>query len=128
MKMSDLPLFKTQQGEEIDKLKARIEELEKERDELEARLLKQANLAVADINLANSDREKRDLEQQAKGVEEFADSYLQDGGDERNAARYVEKLKKQGLENNSSCANAIGYRQCLKYLNSKQKKEDKILY
>ncbi|MBN2478914.1 MAG: tRNA (adenosine(37)-N6)-dimethylallyltransferase MiaA [Parachlamydiales bacterium] len=40
----------------------------------------------------------------------------------------VEKLQKQGLENNSSCSNAIGYRQCLKYLNSSRTEEDMISF
>jgi len=36
----------------------------------------------------------------------------------------VERLKKQGLEKNFSAANAIGYRQCLEYLNSPRTAED----
>ena len=40
----------------------------------------------------------------------------------------VEKLKSQGLENNYSAAQAIGYRQCLKYLNSEKTLDDRITF
>lgn len=40
----------------------------------------------------------------------------------------VEKLKKQGLENNFSASQAIGYRQCLKFLNSNRTLEDRIKF
>ena len=40
----------------------------------------------------------------------------------------VEKLKNQGLEKNYSPSQAIGYRQCLKYLNSNQSIDDRITF
>ncbi len=40
----------------------------------------------------------------------------------------VKRLKEKGLENNYSASQAIGYRQCLKYLNSKQTFDDRITF
>ena len=40
----------------------------------------------------------------------------------------VEKLEKKGLRDNYSVSQAIGYRQCLEYLDSKRSAEDKIKF
>ncbi|NGX63690.1 MAG: tRNA dimethylallyltransferase [Candidatus Anoxychlamydiales bacterium] len=40
----------------------------------------------------------------------------------------VKALKEKGLENNYSASQAIGYRQCLKFLNSKQSLDDKLIF
>lgn len=47
---------------------------------------------------------------------------------EKGFIEEVEKLDKKGLENNYSAAQAIGYRQCLTYLHSKQTIDDKIAF
>ena len=45
---------------------------------------------------------------------------------EKGFIEEVEKLEKMGLKNNYSASQAIGYRQCLKYLDSKKTYDDKI--
>jgi len=45
---------------------------------------------------------------------------------EKGFIEEVKQLEKEGLRNNCSASQAIGYKQCLKYLKTKQTKEDRI--
>lgn len=56
-------------------------------------------------------------------VNDRCDEMIKDGFIEE-----VKQLEKQGLRNNYSASQAIGYRQCLKYLESNQTMEDKMRF